>query len=445
MKSSAAFSRSAVTSVLSILVGLITGIIAARILGPEARGYLGVIVFWPQFLATFGRPPFADAIVVSAGDQDEGVDRVAIFKTALNWAWGSAAIVAPIFLILLYLILREFPDPVPQLGLGFGLILLFCSFQAQVFEGILRSNHRFDMVNIFRLSVPILYLTFLLFAVYMGLGLTGFVVSHICAMLLSYLFRVFLIDTKNSSHDEAGTGSHDSKKRTGSFGALLRVFYGGTLLTFLGQHIDRAMVMLTFEAHDIGLYLAAITLAAPVQGIVAATLSTVGLPVLVSLPKQVRTEAYKKLLKLSFATSLFAALAIAAIAPFAATFLFGREFADSGLMASWIACATVFVPVRRAANQIFKAEKMGHTVTASEALYACVFVSVYVVALLLGGAWPFIAAFAIGNLVSIIFASWRLYRVSADITPLKWLIPSPSIFVDLSKILIAGLSSRGRS
>ena len=42
----------AATNVILALLGLLTGILAARLLGPQGRGELAAIQAWPSFIAT---------------------------------------------------------------------------------------------------------------------------------------------------------------------------------------------------------------------------------------------------------------------------------------------------------------------------------------------------------------------------------------------------------
>jgi O-antigen/teichoic acid export membrane protein len=51
------------TNVLLILLGLITGVVAARILGPTGRGELAAIQMWPSFLATIAMLGLPEALV----------------------------------------------------------------------------------------------------------------------------------------------------------------------------------------------------------------------------------------------------------------------------------------------------------------------------------------------------------------------------------------------
>ena len=86
------------TNALIAVIGLITGIVLARILAPEGRGELAIIMFWPPLIAEllfFGLPASA---TFHAARMDVGRrDRLATTLIALALL-VSAAIVATVWL-----------------------------------------------------------------------------------------------------------------------------------------------------------------------------------------------------------------------------------------------------------------------------------------------------------------------------------------------------------
>jgi len=55
------------------LIGVITGIVTARALGPEGRGDLAVVVFWPTFIATLVEFGLGDALTLWVARQTQNV------------------------------------------------------------------------------------------------------------------------------------------------------------------------------------------------------------------------------------------------------------------------------------------------------------------------------------------------------------------------------------
>src|SRR5579883_445395 len=87
-----AISATFVSNAAIILCGAVTGVIAARVLGPEARGTLAVLMFWPQLLATIGMLSIPDAVVqqTAAREPDERIGRSTSFVLGMGIAVVAA-------------------------------------------------------------------------------------------------------------------------------------------------------------------------------------------------------------------------------------------------------------------------------------------------------------------------------------------------------------------
>jgi O-antigen/teichoic acid export membrane protein len=439
-----AFAHSGATAIISMGLAVLTGILAARLLGAEGRGYLGLITFWSTFFAVFGRPPVADVMVVEAGGgEGHGVSK-AFLRRILTLARVCLLLFAPIYLGAIWLYFSQYPADIRLTALGFAAVVLFCSFQSQVYEGVFRANQAFNLLFLFRLSVPALYLVNLLATLlYFEPDVQTFAAAHAVAMLMSLGFRV-LISTRAEvapEHEQA-QGGDPVNKPLGELRAMLMSFYGGTVFTFLTLHVDRAMIMLTQSVEDIGIYLVAIALALPAQGLIGYALNSVGLPALVKVAKHKRAGAYQRLLRLTFVTSLLQSLAIALVAPFVIPILFGSEFESAGPMTSAIALATVFMPVRRAFAEIFRAERQANAISVGEASYLAGFALLFLAGHVAGLAWPFVPAFFLANLGAVAFLWRRLLSTYPEARLGNWLLPRWRSITELIEVGRSAIARR---
>lgn len=74
------------------VIGLITGVLAARLLGPEGRGELAAIQMWGAFVATLSLLGLPDAVVYLSGREPRRAGAYWISGSVCALAWGTAAL-----------------------------------------------------------------------------------------------------------------------------------------------------------------------------------------------------------------------------------------------------------------------------------------------------------------------------------------------------------------
>lgn len=437
-----AFAKSGVIAIISMLLAVVSGILAARLLGPEGRGYLGVIVFWAGFFAVFGRPPMADVMVVEAGGADQrGID-TAFLRRMMKINRIALLLFLPIYLGVIWLFFARYPDEIRLIAVAFAAVQVFCSFQQQVFEGAFRASQAFNLLFLFRLSVPVLYIAALLVSlIFFEPDVLTFALSHMTAMVLSLSFRFLVVRSAVDS------GVQHPKKPVSwtELRALLASFYGGAVFTFLALHVDKAMVMLTSTAAEIGIYLVALALALPAQGLIGYALNSIGLPALMKVQQPKRSGAYHRLLRLTLLVSFMQSAIIAIAAPFAIPIVFGADFTAAGPMAAAIALSTVFMPLRRAFAEIFRSERRADMVAKVEGFYLAGFAVTFMVAVYLEAQWPFVPAFLIANLGAVIWLWLKLRRIRPDVRLSAWAIPRISTINELIEIARSAIGGRKKT
>ena len=421
-------------SAVILVTGLATGILAARLLGPQDRGYLGMIVFWPQFFAAFARFPYADSIVVhvQSGDGTEKIQRAReLVRYAFRNSWLTAVAYAPIVAIAIWIVLRNQPDVILTYAWCTGAFVLLFLYPTQVYQGLLGVTQEFGAINLLRLAMPVGYLLLIIVFFSFGLGLAGFVTAFICSLLLEFSIRFF--GWRNfGKNARRPSDTRAFMKTTMSFHAL-------TMVGILATQIDRALLLPTSAPETIGLYFVALSMTVPIQSIINPILLAIVLPLLAALDETRRAAASLRLLRLTHTAALVGAILVAIIAPFATPLLFGDDFAPAGLLTSALAIAGYLIAVRQAFAQIFKVENNWKAVVASEFLYILAFALAYVVALAWGANWPVVIAFAAGNLSAVTLYTILLRRRWPEIQTLQWLVPRLDTLLELARIGLSGL------
>src|SRR5512145_3221427 len=95
-----------------LLLGIVSGVLAARLLGPAGRGELAIVTLWPIALATLGNLGINQAVAFFTAQQPER--RNAVFTASLVIAAVQGAILMGLGYLLLPYFLREHSPEVLQ-------------------------------------------------------------------------------------------------------------------------------------------------------------------------------------------------------------------------------------------------------------------------------------------------------------------------------------------
>ena len=182
---------SSVAFVLNALLNLATGVLAARLLGPDGRGELAVILLWPQLVASIGVALVTDAVVHASADRSAAYPR--IFASAM-----ACGVLLTVPLIALGLFIEPFAyrlyrPEVAELGRLYLLYIpltMLATFSAAIFQGSLN----FIAWNALTVFVNGTYLCFVLLLLAGEAASVGsFAVSSLLANSATLLLTIFLL------------------------------------------------------------------------------------------------------------------------------------------------------------------------------------------------------------------------------------------------------------
>lgn len=415
-----AFMSSGLTSAAVLILGIVTGIIAARVLGPEDRGHFGTVVFWVQFLAGLSAVSLADAAVMRAGQTGapaaamaqaaRGAVRVFLISV-LPGAAVAAAIAAP-----------QGPA-IAVLALLLWAVQLADSCAGQAALGATRIAQRFAAVNAMRLATPALYAFALAAVAPFAPSVGGFLVALAAALCGSFALRVVFL----GGWPRAAPAADDAPLMP-----LALHLHATTALGMIAAQLDKLFVIQTAAPAAVGVYLVAATLAAPVQTFLAVALKSIALPALLAAAPAQRPAAAVRLLRLIWAVSLGGAGAMALAAPWLAPALFGSAFAEAGPLASALTLALALLPVRQAMVEILKAEGDARTPALGEILFAGVFAVSALAATAAGAAWPAVWALAAAHVAATALLARAIARRMPAARPRAWAVPRLSTARELA-------------
>jgi O-antigen/teichoic acid export membrane protein len=427
------FLSSAISSGLVLTIGMLTGILAARTLGVDDRGNLGIVVFWGQFFASLTVIAIADGMLVT------GVKRATLdtaVSSALRITLLASLFALPLGAAVIFALLhqRQHDPAIISWAIAFWSLQLIASYFDQISQGCLRIQGRFRTINTLRVLMPIIYLLLASSAALFGFGLIGFVLAQMIAVALNLTISAAVAIPR-----EALFTPPAHLRQLASTG--LR-FHQLTILALVTTQIDKLLIVQFSPSTEVGLYLVALTLSAPVQSILGIAIRTLALPRLRSLAGAEQQRATKQILKHAWVASALGAAATAAVAPLALPFLFGASFVDAGMIAAALTLAQALVPIRTALTEIAKVHDDSNAPRAAEFVYLGGFAIATLLATLANFPWPVIWGVMIGNVLSTLFLSKRLQSKYDTPAISEWASIGPLAILQLVGLLFAAVRFR---
>ena len=319
---------------VTLALGAITGILAARMLGPVARGEYAAVVLWPMAIATFLSFGINQAIAFNVGRRAFTVSEVATAALTVGLIQGALSIL--IGLLVVPLALAKYSPAAQRLGVACVLLtpaLILGGYPANLFQG------RQDLLrfNVIRTAAPLIY-----FAGLVGLyftrraSLTSVIVFHVAGWLIALVLGSVMM-----------CGILKPRVRWNS-SAIPRLFHFGirtqvtNLANYFNQRIDQLLLSLFVPPRQLGLYAVAVTLSTGVTVFPQAA----GIVTFSRGSSQPREDA-KATIGVSFRASLLwlviGGSALYVFTPFLIRLLFGAAFEGSIVACRILLPGTLFI------------------------------------------------------------------------------------------------------
>lgn len=304
-----------------LALGVVSGVLSARILGPSGRGILSAITLWPMALAFLFSCGINQSTVFHLSTLCYRCQQICGALLCIGIAQSILVVSAGIF--ILPIALRHYPPQTLRLGFWFLLftpILILGGYPANVLQA-LRHTRWF---NIIRMIAPATFVV--------GLALIGItpanevmanvVKAQLAGYVAAFLIGIALLLTKLRIAPEvcmAATGS--------LFGYGVRAQMTN-LATYFNQRADQLVLSLLVPPRELGLYAVAVSLGAAVTFVPQAA----GLVTFADAAGQ-GTQSAKRTIATSFRLSLawlcMACVLLWVAAPFLVAFAFGKDFSET--------------------------------------------------------------------------------------------------------------------
>lgn len=317
MTSLPAWSGSVATNVINLGFGIATGVLAARLLGPQSRGELAEIQFWAGAIAGIGICSLPSALSLFIARRQ---DRASMAGSALA---SAAALTSLSLLCGLVLVYFAVGPELRHLQMLYLIFFLPANFIALTLVAIDHGRQDFIRYNVFRLLPQATYL------IGMILLWQQSALNVPALLAASWLGTFFICVGRWRLVRHNGIASPKLREMA----ALLRTgleFHATAFAGILFQNADRAICITYFTHADLGRYAVALTLSGAGLGIVSSSTSIVLFPKLAAARSFAeRRHLVRNALGASCVVALMINACIALIIPLLLPFLFGHEYDEA--------------------------------------------------------------------------------------------------------------------
>jgi len=306
------------TNVVLMLLGLATGSLAARLLGPVGRGELAAIQVWPTAIATIAMLGMPEALVYFSGRFRNQAGRY------LSSSIAFVLLACPLFIAVGYwampILLSAQPDWVVYAARWYLLIIPINAFVGMASHP-LRGRSDFAVWNVLRLGLPIGWLILLVIAMILRVPSPTLLAAGYLVILFLYAFAKFYIVTRRIP----GPFRPDPNR----WGELLR--YGlpcmfTAMPQLLNLRLDQMLMATLLPPRNLGLYVVAVAWSNGLRPLLSA-LGTVLFPKVASISEETaRKETLAQGSRLGIVAAGAVAVPMMGVTPIFIPLLFGRDF-----------------------------------------------------------------------------------------------------------------------
>jgi O-antigen/teichoic acid export membrane protein len=310
---------------MMMALSLVTSIVLARNLGPEGRGLLLALTFWPALWTALSNLSLNEAIcvhVARSGAADGGAAQRNFESSGLVLQLIMSVVTAAVSMALIAAMLPENRRDSLTIVLWYTAAFASLSTLDQHFKAVLQGRGAFGRLNVARLSQPLIYML----ALFGLISSRSMSVEHVMAAVIAGLAGSTVIATSIAGVKARGA-SLANVKLTLSSG--LR-FHVANVLLYGAAEVDKLLVLQLLDDKNIGFYAVAIAVSALGSGLVVQSLGLILTRQMAAATRQdERAEMMVHYLHDAALLMVVVNGAAAALAPFWVPALFGVGFAPA--------------------------------------------------------------------------------------------------------------------
>ena len=356
--------QSVSTTSVVILVGLVSGIIAARSLGVEGRGELAAVILWPAVLASLAELGLPTAFTYLAASQGE--TRHDLARSVLPLCLAQSAVLYAVGIPVILAVLAGYPDGVRLTAVGFLLAYAPLYMAVRYLLALNQGAGRIKVFNAVRLLIPAVYALGLVVRLLTGQTTVRSYAAVYAGSFLAALAALLLVSSR-----EIRSGAvrpridRDIARRSWSVGHRT---YFGSLAPVDTLQLDVLMTTAFLGATEAGLYYVATSVGALVRTW-GTTLGALALPRVAAEPSRDRALAVlASFVRITVVLSGgFALVAIVFAGPLL-SLVYGEAFASAQTLVRILAVGMLAASLRYVLGDGLRGLGMHSTATRAEML-----------------------------------------------------------------------------
>jgi len=299
-------------------LGIVTGSLIARLLGPEGRGVLAAIQNWPTLVVGFGTLGIPTAAAYFSGRDPTVAGRLLTTCLIALFLW-SIPLITVTYVLMPLLLNAQSASVIYQARVY--LLIIPIQFAIGVPFWVLQGLREFRLWNFLRLQGPLAWLTVIVLAWTLHAS-TGEAVSFIYLIIMAWVASIFMVVALwrvPSPHQLSFS----------RLPALLQ--YGlpsilANLPQLLNLRLDQLLIAAVLPAHTLGVYVVAVAW----SGISSPLLTSVSQVIFPHLAathdRQTQAETLQRTLRLSVLSVTVLTGLLLAVTPIFLPLLFGKAF-----------------------------------------------------------------------------------------------------------------------
>ena len=314
--------------ITSILLGLLSSIIIARVLGPEGNGMYHLIVLLPTTLNTLLNLGFGTSSVYYIGQKRYQLINIIRTNTITGFFISITGIL--IGFIIVFFFSDDLFDGVPQIYLYSILailpLLLINDFYLMIFQGV-QDFKSYNSLALIRQLVALISLTVFLFL--FDIGIVGTVLAFSIGVISQFLITLYLLRNRLQLNIFKGKFSKEYFKNAFSFGFKAHF---SNVLSFLNYRADMYIISFFLNPAAVGLYGVAVNISERLW-IISQSISSVLYPAISSSNNvDNKNRLTSTISRNVFFFSILGGIVFFLISDFVIRLLFGTEYHDISMI-----------------------------------------------------------------------------------------------------------------
>jgi len=331
-------------------LGVVSGVVVARLLGVDSRGELAAVILWPSVIAYLGDlgGPLAYSFQ-SSRSPGSVLDLIRNVPYLVTAQWVVLGLIGPPIIIVA---LGRYGTTAIVTSVAVLLAYVPFSFTARYLNAVNQGTGAFKQFNATRLAVPLAYVAGVVALAGAGIASVPFVAAAVIASNVVALVVVF-----RGVRRRFGPAFHRPRPNLGILRQSLA--YGlrghvGNLTPVDSMQLDLLLVTALLGAHDAGLYSVAIA-AAMIIRTQGTAFGLVALPAVAgeSTP-ELRLAAGARIFRACLLLTVFTAGVVALVAPILLPVLYGSGFRGAVPILEILAGAMVLASLRQVLGDMLR-------------------------------------------------------------------------------------------